>query len=293
MKPPAFDYHRPASLAEALELLAGLGDDGKVLAGGQSLVPMMNFRLARPAALIDVGRIPELVGVRRDNGTLAIGAMTRQWDAEHDSLVRQHCPVLSEALGFVGHTAIRARGTIGGSLAHADPAAELPVTAVALGAEMVVASGSPERRRTIRAEDFFLHHFTTALADDDLLVEVRWPVIREGRGAAFCEFALRHGDFAVVAVSASVVVSDGACTDVRLAVGGVAPTPVRVPGAEAVLAGSAAAAATLAAAGEAAAAAVDPTGDLTAPAGYRRHLVRHLTEQALAAAAGRATSHRP
>jgi carbon-monoxide dehydrogenase medium subunit len=214
--------------------------------------------------------------------------MTRQWDAEHDPLVRRHCPVLPEALGFVGHTAIRARGTVGGSLAHADPAAELPITAVALGAEMVVATGSPEQRRTIPAEEFFLHHFTTALAEDDLLVEVRWPVTGPGRGAAFCEFALRHGDFAIVAAAASVTVTDGACTEVRLAVGGVAPTPVRIPEAEAVLAGSAAEAATLAAAGEAAAAAVDPTGDLTAPAGYRRHLVRHLTERALAAATERA-----
>jgi CO/xanthine dehydrogenase FAD-binding subunit len=288
VKPPDFDYHRPDSLAEALDLLAGLGDDVKVLAGGQSLVPMMNFRLVWPAALVDVAGVPGLAGVRRDNGTLAVGAMTRQWDAEHDPLVHQHCPVLAEALGFVGHTAIRTRGTVGGSLAHADPAAELPVTAVALGAEMVMATGSPERRRTVPAEKFFVHHFTTALAEDDLLVEVRWPVTGPGRGAALCEFALRHGDFAVVAAAAAVSVSGGICSDVRLAVGGVAPTPVRIPEAEAVLAGSVAEPATLAAAAEAAAAGVEPTGDLTAPAGYRRHLVRHLTEQALVTATERA-----
>jgi aerobic carbon-monoxide dehydrogenase medium subunit len=251
-------------------------------------VPMMNFRLARPRALVDVARVEELVGVRRDNGTLVVGAMTRQWDAEHDPIVRQACPLLPEALGFVGHTAIRNRGTVGGSLAHADPAAELPISAVALGAEMVVATGSAEQRRTIPAEDFFLHHFTTALAEDDLLVEVRWPVTRPGRGAAFREFALRHGDFAIVAAAASLSIEDGACTEVRLAVGGVAPTPVRIPEAEAVLIGSSPESAVMVAAGEAAAAAVDPTGDLTAPAGYRRHLVRHLTEQALAAAAERA-----
>lgn len=288
MKPPEFDYHRPGELAEALDLLARLGDEAKILAGGQSLVPMMNFRLARPGALVDVARIAELSGTRRDNGSLVVGSMTRQWDAEHDPLVAEACPVLAEALGFVAHTAIRTRGTVGGSLAHADPAAELPIAAVALGAEMVVATGTPDRRRTVTAEEFFVHHFTTALAEDDLLVEVHWPVTGPGQGAAFCEFALRHGDFAVVAAAASLRLDGGVCRDVRLAVGGVAPTPVRLPRAEAALTGQAPGATALTAAAEAAAADVDPAGDLTAPAGYRRHLVRHLTEQALATAAARA-----
>jgi carbon-monoxide dehydrogenase medium subunit len=251
---------------------------------------MMNFRLARPSALVDVSRVPELTGIRRDNGTLVVGAMTRQWDTEHDPTVQRDCPILAEALGFVGHTAIRTRGTIGGSLAHADPAAELPITAVALGAEMVIGTGKPGRSRVVTAEDFFVHHLTTALAEDDLLVEVRWPVAGTGRGAAFAEFALRHGDFAVVAAAAALTINDGTCADVRLAVGGVAPTPVRVREAEAALTGAAPEPANFVAAAEAAAAAVNPTDDLTAPAGYRRHLVRHLAEQALTTAAERAAS---
>jgi aerobic carbon-monoxide dehydrogenase medium subunit len=288
VKPAPFDYHRPADLAEALTLLGDLGDDVKVLAGGQSLVPMMNFRLARPAALVDLNRIDELAGIRRDNGTLSIGAMTRQWDVERDAGVRALCPVLPEALRFVGHTAVRMRGTIGGSLAHADPAAELPVTALALGADMVVASAQSGQRRVVPADAFFVHYFTTALADDELLVETRWPVGRPGRGAAFCEFALRHGDFALAAVAAAVTVDDGLCREARIAVAGVAPTPVRVGVAEAAITGTTAEPAAIAAAGAAAAEGVDPVDDVTAPAGYRRHLVRHLTEQALTRALAQA-----
>jgi len=281
VKPATFDYLRPADLAEALALLRDLGDDVKVLAGGQSLVPMMNFRLARPAALIDLNRIGELAGVRRDNGTLVVGAMTRQWDVEHDPAVGSLCPVLPEALRFVGHTAVRMRGTVGGSLAHADPAAELPVTALALGAEMVVASARTGQRRVVAADDFFVHYFTTALAEDDLLVETRWPVERPGRGAAFCEFALRHGDFAVCAVAAAVAIDDGLCTEARIAIGGVAPTPVRVAAAEVAVTGTTVEPAVIAAGADAAAGGVDPSSDITAPADYRRHLVRHLTQQAL------------
>jgi carbon-monoxide dehydrogenase medium subunit len=288
VKPAAFDYHRPADLAEALALLRDLGDDAKVLAGGQSLVPMMNFRLARPAALIDLNRIGELAGVRRDNGTLVVGTMTRQWDVERDAAVRSLCPVLPEALRYVGHTAVRMRGTVGGSLAHADPAAELPVTALALGAEMVAASARTGERRVVPADDFFVHYFTTALAEDELLVETRWPVERSGRGAAFCEFALRHGDFALTAVAAAVAVDGGQCTEARIAIGGVAPTPVRVPAAEAAVTGTSAEPAVIAAAAEAAAGGVDPADDVTAPADYRRHLVRHLTRQALTRALAQA-----
>jgi carbon-monoxide dehydrogenase medium subunit len=288
VKPAVFDYHRPAHLAEALTLLRDLGDDAKVLAGGQSLVPMMNFRLARPAALIDLNGIAELAGIGRDNGTLVVGAMTRQWDVERDAAVRSLCPVLPEALRFVGHTAVRMRGTVGGSLAHADPAAELPVTALALGAEMVVVSARTEQRRVVPADDFFVHYFTTVLAEDELLVETRWPVERLGQGAAFCEFALRHGDFALAAVAAAVTVADGLCREARIAVAGVAPSPVRVPAAEAAITGTAAEPAEIAAAADAAAAGVDPIGDVTAPADYRRHLVRHLAEQAVTRALGQA-----
>jgi carbon-monoxide dehydrogenase medium subunit len=290
VKPPEFDYHRPADLAEALALLSGLGGEAKVLAGGQSLVPMMNFRLARPMALVDLNGVGELVGIRRENDTLVVGAMTRQWDVERDPAVARHCPVLSEALHFVGHTAIRVRGTVGGSLAHADPAAELPVTALALGAEMVVASAGSVPRRTVAADDFFVHYFTTALAEDEVLIESRWPVLGPGRGGAFEEFALRHGDFALAAVAAAVTVEGGVCQEARVAVAGVAPTPVRVPEAEAVIVGSEPELAVIVAAAQVAAAGVDPAGDVTAPAGYRRHLVRHLTERALVRALAQATA---
>jgi aerobic carbon-monoxide dehydrogenase medium subunit len=237
VKPSQFAYHRPATLDEALALLAD-DEDAKPLAGGQSLVPMLNFRLARPSALVDLCAIAGLAGIRLEDDVLVVGAMTRQWDLEHSS---DAFPLLREALGFVGHTATRCRGTVGGSLVHADPTAELPVCAVALGAELVTS------RRTIPAEEFFVSVFTTALEPGELLVEVRFPA-PSGR-TAFEEHAHRHGDFAVVCV---------AVAGERVAVGGVAPKPVLWEGNG-----------------------LDPVGDLFAPAGYKRDVAKLLVERAL------------
>jgi carbon-monoxide dehydrogenase medium subunit len=236
MKPPPFAYHRPRSLGEALALLAD-DPEAKPLAGGQSLVPMLNFRLARPSALVDLNGIEELAGIRVEAGTLAVGAMTRQWDLEH---APETPPLIREALGHVGHTATRCRGTVGGSLVHADPTAELPVCAVALGAELVT------DRRTIPAAEFFVSVFTTALEPGELLVEVRFPLDRGP--AAFEEHAHRHGDFAVVCVAV--------CGE-RVALGGVGPTPVLWDGGE-----------------------LEPIGDLFAPAGYKREVALALVERA-------------
>jgi aerobic carbon-monoxide dehydrogenase medium subunit len=239
VKPAPFDYHRPASLDEALALLAA-DPDAKPLAGGQSLVPMLNFRLARPSALVDLGGIAGLSGVRVDGGTLVVGAMTRQWDLEHAA---ETPALLREALGHVGHTATRCRGTVGGSLVHADPTAELGVCAVALGAELVVAG--PGGRRSVPAEEFFLSVFMTALEPGELLVEVRFPLSTSG---AFEEHSHRHGDFAVVCVA---VAGD------RVAIGGVGATPVLWDGRE-----------------------LDPIGDLFAPADYKRQVALALVERA-------------
>lgn len=289
MKPAAFDYHRPQDLGEALALLGDLGDDAKLLAGGQSLVPMMNFRLAVPAALVDLNRVDALAGIRPEDGSLVVGALTRQWDLETSQLARERCPVLPDALGLVGHVATRTRGTVGGSLAHGDASAELPIVAVALGAELVVAAGKPENRRTVAADDFFRFYLTTALEPADVLVEVRFPAAGRGRGSAFEEFALRHGDFLLAAAGASLELDDGGgCRGARIALGGVGPTPVRAPRAEAILAGSPFTEESVREAGNAAAAEIDPPDDPQAPVGYRRDLVRALTTRALARAGERA-----
>jgi carbon-monoxide dehydrogenase medium subunit len=211
VKPAPFSYHRPATLDEALALLAD-DPDAKPLAGGQSLVPMLNFRLARPSGLVDLGGIPELAGIRVEDGALVVGAMTRQWDLEHwpDAF-----PLLRDALRHVGHTATRCRGTVGGALVHADPTAELPVCALALRAELVT------NRRTIPAEEFFVSVFMTALEPGELLVEVRFPA--PAGPTAFAELTHRDGDFAVVCVARA---GD------RIAVGGVDAVPVLWGGGE-------------------------------------------------------------
>lgn len=288
MKPAPFEYFAPSSLVEALDLLARHADDAKALAGGQSLVPLMNFRLARPGVLVDLNRIPELHYIRAHDGGLAIGAMARQRAAEREPLVRERCPLLAEALPLVGHLAIRTRGTIGGSMAHADPAAELPAVAAALDAELVVRGPSGER--VAKPDAFFLTYLTTTLEPTELLVEVRLPPWPAGAGWAFEELSRRHGDFAIVGVAAVLQLDQRSqVADARLACIGAAPTPARARAAEEALRGQPATAENFRAAAELVVEALDPQSDLHASADYRREVAKVLARRALQAALARAT----
>lgn len=284
MKPPIFEYHAPESLGEALEQLAELGPQGaKVLAGGQSLMPMLSMRLARPSALIDVNRVPGLDDVRRENGTLAVGALTRHATAESSADVASACPLLACALPQIGHPSIRHRGTLGGSIAHADPGAELPAVATALGATMVVQG--PRGRRDVTAEDFFANWFTTTLADDELLTELRFPAQRPDAGSAVLEVARRHGDFALVGVATTLAVAaDGTLADVRVVSFATGPTPRRLHGVEELLEGRVQTPALLREASAQAEREVDPASDVHGSAAYRRAalgaLVRRSVEHA-------------
>jgi carbon-monoxide dehydrogenase medium subunit len=279
VKPPRFDYHAPASIDEAVDLLGRYGGDAKVLAGGQSLMPMLNFRLTRPAALIDVNRIAPLAYVREDNGTVALGAMTRQRTIEFSPLVARRLPLLTEATRWVGHLPIRSRGTIGGSIAHADPSAEYPAVLTALEGE-VVAQG-PGGRRTLKAGELFETYLTTRLAADELLIEVRLPAMPVGCGYAFEEFARRHGDFAIIGIAAMIVRDGARCTTARLATAGAGPVPVRLREAEAILERDGLGDAAIQAAAARAAELVTPDGDVHATSEYRRHLTGVLTARAL------------
>jgi carbon-monoxide dehydrogenase medium subunit len=279
MKPPKFDYHAPGTVDEAVALLARYGGDAKVLAGGQSLMPMLNFRLARPAALVDVNRIPALAYIREDNGTVAFGAMTRQRTIEFSPVVAARLPLLREATRWVGHLPIRSRGTIGGSIAHADPSAEYPAVLTALGGEVVVQG--PRGRRTVQAGDLFETYLTTTLAADELVVEVRLPAMPAGAGHAFEEFARRHGDFAIVGIAAMIARAGERCTAARLASAGAGPVPVRLRAAEEILERDGLGAAAIDAAAARAAELVAPDSDVHASAEYRRHLTRVLTGRAI------------
>jgi carbon-monoxide dehydrogenase medium subunit len=286
MKPPRFEYHVPRSIDEAVALLARYGGDAKVLAGGQSLMPLLNFRLARPAALIDVNRIAELAYVREDDGTVAFGAMTRQRTVEFSPVVARRLPLLREATRWVGHLPIRSRGTIGGSIAHADPSAEYPAVLTALDGAVVVQG--PRGRRTLTPDRLFETYLTTRLAPDELLVEVRLPASPTGAGYAFEEFARRHGDFAIIGIAALVVRDGDRCTAARLASAGAGPVPVRLRGAEEILERDGLGAAAIAAAAARAAELVEPDSDVHASAAYRRHLTRVLTGRAVTRALERA-----
>jgi carbon-monoxide dehydrogenase medium subunit len=282
MKPGGFDYLCPASTDEALAQLAQHGGDAKILAGGQSLVPLLNFRMLRPAVLIDINRLAELDYVREHGEGLRIGALTRHHTLEMSPLVEQRFPVLGAAMAHVAHLAIRNRGTIGGSLSHADPAAELPMLAVLLDAELRTNSGSHA------AQGFFLGPLTTALRDDELVTEIVFPALAPRTGWAFEEFARRHGDFAIAAVAAVLRASDGEIAEARLAAIGVGETPLRLSAVEAGLSGQRFTPELAAAAAEQARRYVQPLNDLHASADYRRHLVAALTKRALAAAWSRA-----
>jgi carbon-monoxide dehydrogenase medium subunit/6-hydroxypseudooxynicotine dehydrogenase subunit alpha len=287
VKPPAFDYEAPGSLEEALALLAERGADGKVLAGGQSLVPLLNFRLARPEVLIDVNGLQELSYLRREEGSLRIGAMTRHASLEHSRLAAEHWPLLVEAMGWVAHPQIRNRGTVGGSCAHADPAAELPVVMTALDARFRVRSVRGER--TLGAPEMFVGQLEPGIEPDELLVEIEVPPLVAGTGTAFVEFARRHGDFALGGVAAMVELDvEGICRGATISLLGAGPTPLRPDEAEAALAGVPVDATSAAEAAKLAVRDASPTGDLHGSAGYRRDLIETLTRRALLAAGERA-----
>ncbi len=284
MKPAKFDYHAPTTVEQALELLGRYGGDAKVLAGGQSLMPLLNFRLSRPAALVDLNRIPALAYIKEADGQVRFGAMTRQRTIEFSPVVRERVPLLAEATRWVGHLPIRTRGTIGGSIAHADPSAEYPAVLTALEGE-VVARG-PKGERVIKARDLFKTYLTTSLAPDEILVEVRLPAMPAGAGYALEEFARRHGDFAIVGIAA-VVVKDGArCKLARLATAGAGPVPVRLRAAEEILERDGLGDAAIEAAARRASELVSPDSDIHASADYRRHLAGVLTKRALKRALG-------
>ena len=290
MKPAAFEYRAPESLEEALALLAERPDEAKPLAGGQSLVPAMNFRLAVPALLVDLNRVAELDWIRESaGGGVSIGAMTRQRAVETSALVAGRAPLLSETLPHVAHPQIRNRGTLGGTVAHADPAAEVPAAMLALGARFRAARAGAAEGRWIEAAEFFTGLFGTALEPGELLVELEVPAAPPRTGWAFREMARRHGDYALVGVAAGVTLDDsGRVARARIALLSVGDAPVVARAAESALEGETPTAAAIEAAAAAAAGEIDPPSDIHAPAEFRRHLTRVLVGRAVSAAAARA-----
>ncbi|MFF4504419.1 FAD binding domain-containing protein [Streptomyces sp. NPDC001401] len=282
MIPPAFDYARPTSVDEAVRALADAGEEAKVLAGGQSLLPLLRLRLAFPELVVDVGRIPELRGVREDGGTLVIGAMTTHHDVIHDPLVRRHAGLLASATATVADPAVRHRGTLGGSLAHADPAGDLPAVVLALNGELV--AQGPRGRRTLPARDFFVDYLQSALEPDELLVEVRVPKA-DGWGFHYEKFHRVAQAWATVGVAALVRRDDGHIAEARVGLTNMGSTPLRASATEDALSGAGDAEA-VARAAESAAEGTRPSQDISASPEYREHLARVLTRRAVLAAAG-------
>ncbi len=289
MKPAPLDYVAATSSAEAVALLSDPDREAIVLAGGQSLMPMLNMRLARPELLVDLGRLTELDHIDEVDGRLVIGAMTTKRSVEKSALVKTVQPLLHAATLQVGHPQIRSRGTVGGSMAHADPAAEYPAVAVATGAEMRVIG--PEGERTIQADDFFHGYLTTALEPGELLVEVVFPLLVDGSGWAFSEFSRRHGDFAIAGVAITRGLDgEGRCCDVRIVLFGVGSKPIRMHDAEQVVSDESPGEDLYSEVAEVVNTTLDePMSDPGASADYRRHLASVLTRRALAEAVARAT----
>jgi aerobic carbon-monoxide dehydrogenase medium subunit len=279
VKPAKFEYHAPASVDEALLLLQRYDGEARVLAGGQSLVPMMNFRLATPAAIIDLNRIARLAYVAEEAEVIRIGAMTRQRRLEADPVVAARLLLLREALRWVGHLPTRSRGTIGGSLAHADPSAEIPMVLQALEGE-IVARG-PQGERRVAAQDLFRAALTTSLDPLEIITEVRFPAMPSRAGYGVEEFARRKGDFAIAAIAVMLVRDGERCTKARLAAAGVGQTSIRLSDAETVLEQQGLGEAAISLAAEKAAAQVDPSSDLNGSAEYRRHLTGVLMRRAV------------
>jgi aerobic carbon-monoxide dehydrogenase medium subunit len=286
MKLPPFDYEAPQTVSEALELLAEYGDEASVLAGGQSLIPLLALRLARPAVLIDINGIAELSGVSATDGWTTIGATTREYMAEESKRVADTVPLLAAALPLIGHEAIRSRGTVGGSLAHADPAAELPAVAQALDAEFVVRG--PAGMRVVPAAEWFEGYLTTSRQPDELLAEVRFPAAVPGTGVSFQEVARRHGDFAIVGLAASLTLSGGTISDARLALAGFSDVPLRAAAAEDLLIGELPSAELFDEAAHLATDGADPPADLHGSTEYRKTVATALVRRGLRAAADNA-----
>ncbi len=289
MKPAPFEYFSPTTLAEAISTLAGQDDDldVKILAGGQSLMPLLNMRLARPEILVDLGKLTELDYLREESGGLAIGAMTTKRAVEDAALVKDRHPMLHAATTEIGHQQIRNRGTVGGSLAQADPAAEYPALALVLGAEIDVVG--PDGKRTIAADDFFVTYLTTDMEEGEILSEVRFPFLAANTGWSFQEIARRHGDFAMAGVAATVTLDGGTISDAHVVLFAVGPVPQRMTAVEDAVRGQAPSEALFAQAAQTVAAALEePMSDVHASADYRRQLAEVLTRRGLAEATQRA-----
>lgn len=279
MKPAPFDYFLAPDIDAAVEALASARGDAKLIAGGQSLVPMLNFRLLRPSLLVDINGITDLAYIRDSGTDIRIGATTRHRELKDSGLIARELPVVREAMHHVAHLAIRNRGTIGGSLSHADPAAELPMLSLLLNAELEIAS--PSGRRTIAASEFFLGALTNALEDNDMLVEVRLPKLAPRTGWAFEEVARRSGDFAMACVAVLITKAGGAVGDIRIAMTGIAQTPLRAHAAEKLLTGKSLTDLDIQNVISAVRGAVEPSSDLHASADYRRHVIGKIAERAI------------
>ena len=284
MIPSSFDYVRASSVDEAVSALGQGGEDAKVLSGGQSLIPVLRLRLSSPSVLVDVSRVDAMRGVTQDGDALVIGAATTHHDVMTDPLVRQHAPLLAQAVGTVADPAVRHRGTFGGALSHADPAGDLGAVALALGCEMV-ATG-PSGSRTIAADDFFVGFLETALTEGEVLTSVRVPVLGDGWGFHYEKFNRVAQAWSIVGVAAAVRRSNGSIAEARVGLTNMGSTPLRASAMEVALAGADASADAIRGAAEHAAEGTSPTSDLNAQADYREHLARVLTARAVATAAG-------
>lgn len=287
MIPSAFEYLRPTSLAEATRLLAANPDDAKILSGGHSLIPMMKLRLASPSVLIDIGRLDELRGIREEDGTIVLGANTTHYDAESSALLQQRCPLMSETAAAIGDVQVRNAGTIGGSIAHADPAADWPAAVLALDAQISLVNNSGSR--TVGATDFFLELLTTAMESDEILTEIRVPANPARTGSAYLKVAQPASGFALTGVAAQVTLgSDNTVQQVAVAVTGVDNTAFRASATENALRGQAATEAAIEQAANLATEGAESTDDIHASAEYRLHLTRVYTKRALLHAVQRA-----
>ena len=284
MIPAPLDYVRPTSVGDAVEAIGAAGEDAKVLAGGQSLIPVLRLRLSYPSVLVDVGRIPELRGVREDGDALVIGAMTTHHEVLHDALVRAHAPLIAQATATIADPQVRHRGTFGGALAHADPAGDLPAVALALDCEFVATGPGGERR--IPVAEFFQDYLTTALAPDEVLTGVRVPKLSAEWTSHYEKFNRVAQAWSIVGVAAVVRRSNGSIAEARVGLTNMGSTPVRASAVEAALAGADATAEAIGAAAEHAADGTTPPSDLSGQSDYREHLARVLTKRAVLAAAG-------